>query len=143
MDTMMSLDSGVDCIAEDFLISHFIFDPAGSDITFNCDAIANGTGANSDQQFSATGTLTAKGDIEKTTAGNLMIIAGGGVELTGEDSQRKDAQLGKLWVQDGITKTGGGDLTLGGLEFCVSASGGEACVDPKIGPEFPNQDRET
>lgn len=32
-------------------------------------------------------------------------------------------------------------LSLGGFEFCVSTSGGEACIDPGIGPEFPNQDR--
>ena len=32
-------------------------------------------------------------------------------------------------------------LTLGGFDFCVSASGGEACIDPGMGCELPDYDR--
>ncbi len=63
-----------------------------------------------------TGILEATGDITKTTNGELIIIADGGVSLTGDSSQTMDNMGGRLWVKDQITKTaaGAGNLTLNG-----------------------------
>jgi len=64
-----------------------------------------------------TGVLEATGDIEKTTNGELIIIANGGVSLTGDSSQTMDNMGGRLWVKNAITKTaaGAGHLTLHGV----------------------------
>jgi hypothetical protein len=110
----------------------------GSDITFNSDVIANGTGDNSDQAFTATGILTANGDIEKSTAGELALGTSGGTlymghnvrgthvdgsDITfnsdviangiGDNSDQEFTATGTLTANGDIEKSTAGGLTLG------------------------------
>ncbi|MBC8470902.1 MAG: filamentous hemagglutinin N-terminal domain-containing protein [Planctomycetes bacterium] len=98
---------------------------ANDGITFKGSRVNGWLDLAGDQQINAGGVLEATGDIIKTTEGTLTIIAGGGVELTGDTSQRIDAEQDMLWVQNQITKTssGAGDLTLGGLEVTPETVG--------------------
>jgi hypothetical protein len=60
---------------------------AGSSITFAGDVVADGDDGSGgrDQQFSATGTLTANGNIKKSTAGTLTLGSGGGTLYLGHN----------------------------------------------------------
>ncbi|HUU19843.1 MAG TPA: hypothetical protein VMW72_22015, partial [Sedimentisphaerales bacterium] len=114
-----------------------------SGITFGDNVTADGISSLLKQRIDAgAGTLDADGNIKKTTAGNLTLAGGNGIVLGGnvrgipgtggfraEDTitfennvtadggdQWFDAGVGTLWAQGKITKTGTGDLHLGGDE---------------------------
>ena len=99
-------------------------DVAGSSITFNCDVFADGTGANSNQLFDATGTLTANGKIEKTTSGNLTLGGELGIGLDGVDSITGDSVTvadGALTIEDVVDAAG--NLTVSGQIWFKGDSG--------------------
>ncbi|HUU17416.1 MAG TPA: filamentous hemagglutinin N-terminal domain-containing protein, partial [Sedimentisphaerales bacterium] len=86
------------------------YDEGGStsNITFNCDVEADGTGANSNQQFSATGTLTANGNIKKSTAGTLTLGSGGGTLYLGHNVTTGDNAGSNITFADSIIANGTG-----------------------------------
>jgi filamentous hemagglutinin family protein len=104
----LTLDSGVGALylAHDILGTH----PDGSGILFNDDVIANGVG---DQQFDATGTLTAQA-INKNTTGSLTLGGRALIDLEGS----VNVQNGDLYLQDntvaasGVKLSAGQDMTL-------------------------------
>jgi len=111
-----------------------------SGIIFGDNVTADGISSLLNQRIDAgAGMLDADGNIEKTTAGNLTLAGDDGIELVGDvlgtgvfrtediitfendvtadgGDQRFDAGLGTLWAEGKITKTGTGDLYLGGDE---------------------------